>query len=99
VVCTFGLCAIPDPVQAIDEMRRVLRPHGRLLLADHVASTSLAVRALQTSTGGRVHPTGRRTLPPPTTRPGTRGWFEIENSQRFKLGIVERLVACRPGQA
>src|SRR5829696_4624682 len=32
VVCTFGLCAIPDHTKAIAEMTRVLRPGGRLIL-------------------------------------------------------------------
>jgi ubiquinone/menaquinone biosynthesis C-methylase UbiE len=37
VVCTLSLCAIPDERRAVAEMRRVLRPGGRLLLLDHVA--------------------------------------------------------------
>jgi ubiquinone/menaquinone biosynthesis C-methylase UbiE len=36
VVCTFGLCAIPDIDVALDEMTRVLKPGGRLILVDHV---------------------------------------------------------------
>ena len=47
VVCTLSLCAIPDQRQAVAEMRRVLRPGGRLLLLDHVAGTSRRVRAVQ----------------------------------------------------
>ncbi|EHB50017.1 Methyltransferase type 11 [Mycolicibacterium rhodesiae JS60] len=37
VVCTFGLCAIPDTDAALDEMTRVLRPGGKLILVDHAA--------------------------------------------------------------
>jgi ubiquinone/menaquinone biosynthesis C-methylase UbiE len=47
VVCTFSLCAIPDERRAIGEMYRVLRPAGRLLLADHVAGSRWLVRAVQ----------------------------------------------------
>jgi ubiquinone/menaquinone biosynthesis C-methylase UbiE len=47
VVCTLSLCAIPDQRQAIAEMRRVLRPVGRLLLLDHVAAAPRAARAVQ----------------------------------------------------
>ena len=36
IVCTFGLCAIPDIDAALDEMARVLRPCGRLILVDHI---------------------------------------------------------------
>jgi SAM-dependent methyltransferase len=47
VVCALSLCAIPDEGRAIAEMRRVLRPGGRLLLLDHVAAAPRLGRAIQ----------------------------------------------------
>ena len=35
VVCTYTLCSVADPAAALAEMRRVLRPGGRLLFAEH----------------------------------------------------------------
>jgi SAM-dependent methyltransferase len=35
-VATLVLCTIPDPVAAIDELARVLRPGGQLLFIEHV---------------------------------------------------------------
>lgn len=47
VVCTYSLCSIPDPQQALKEIARVLRPGGSLILAEHVASPNRYVRAVQ----------------------------------------------------
>jgi ubiquinone/menaquinone biosynthesis C-methylase UbiE len=34
-VVTYALCTIPDPAAALDEIRRVLKPEGRLLFIEH----------------------------------------------------------------
>ena len=47
VVATWVLCTIPDPRAAVQEMRRVLRPSGRLLFAEHTVSPSAAPAAMQ----------------------------------------------------
>lgn len=43
IVCTFTLCTIPDAVAALKEMRRVLKPGGRLLFCEHGKSPDLPV--------------------------------------------------------
>ena len=43
VVTTWTLCTIPDPVAALKEVRRVLRPQGRLIFIEHGRSTDPAV--------------------------------------------------------
>jgi ubiquinone/menaquinone biosynthesis C-methylase UbiE len=47
VVCTFTLCTIADPLAALKEMRRVLRPDGRLLYAEHGQAPEPGVRRWQ----------------------------------------------------
>ncbi len=99
VVCTFGLCAIPDIDAAIDEMRRVLRPGGRLILVDHVESSSRLARGVQRLLEVVTIPLGgEHFLRRPLNEVRDAG-FDIERVQRFKLGLVERLVAVKPGRA
>ena len=47
VVMTWTLCSIPDPLAALREMRRVLKPHGKLLFAEHGLSPESGIERWQ----------------------------------------------------
>ena len=97
VTCTLGFCTIPDTRAAAAEAFRVLRTGGQLLLLEHVRSPAGIVRGAQ------------RLLEPLAVRfeadhllrepldylPGVG--FVIDEVQRSKWGIVERLRAHKPG--
>src|SRR5581483_12296029 len=47
IVTTFALCTIPDAAKALAEARRVLKPGGRLVFAEHGLAPDAAVRRWQ----------------------------------------------------
>jgi ubiquinone/menaquinone biosynthesis C-methylase UbiE len=93
VVITLSLCTIPDDREAVAEASRVLRPGGRLLLLEHVRSPVAPVQAVQ------------RVLDPLFVRLGADhllrepldhledAGLEVEQLERSKWSIVERVSA------
>jgi len=56
VVCTYTLCSIPDPVKALSEMRRILRPGGKVLFSEHGKAPDINVAKWQ----GRIDPVWKK---------------------------------------
>jgi len=56
VVCTFTLCSVEDPARVMSEMRRVLKPGGKLLFLEHGRAPDANVAKWQ----DRIEPVWKR---------------------------------------
>lgn len=56
IVMTYTLCTIPDPLLALAEMRRVLKPTGQLVFCEHGAAPAAEVLKWQ----NRINPVWKR---------------------------------------
>jgi ubiquinone/menaquinone biosynthesis C-methylase UbiE len=94
VLSTYAMCSVPDLALAIAEARRVLRRGGRLILVDHVRSSVAPLywvqRALELAPSRTQDELTRR----PIEQVRAAG-FEIEEVDRMRAGVLERLVARR----
>jgi ubiquinone/menaquinone biosynthesis C-methylase UbiE len=86
VLATLTLCTVTDLPRTLNEIRRVLRPGGRLLVLEHVlslhATRALWQNALQLpwrAMGGGCYPNRD------TTQALERGGFDVSGLSRFTI--------------
>src|SRR5262249_48554430 len=98
VVCTISLCSIPDERQAIAEVWRVLRPGGRFVALEHVRSPNTIIHGFERLLDSwAVRTQADHLLREPVETVQAAG-FRVDYLKRFKLGIVERLIASKVSQ-
>ncbi len=93
IVATLVLCSVPDPRETLLELKRVLRPSGRLLFLEHVAALEEGLQKWQ----DRVDPiwnriTGDCHLNRRTADHLCAAGFEIEELERAPMPRAPALV-------
>jgi demethylmenaquinone methyltransferase/2-methoxy-6-polyprenyl-1,4-benzoquinol methylase len=96
VVTTFVLCTIPDPVKALKEIRRVLKPSGELIALEHVHSDYHFIDLIE----HLINPILFFLLGDHTTRNTTKNiekaGFTIKEEKKLAFKDVFRKIRARP---
>ena len=96
VIAGLCMCNFPDPIKAVGEIKRVLKPGGSLVALDHVRSPVLPVRLVQRA----INPLAVRIEGDHVTREPLEYYlhhgFEVLELERLKWGIVERAHVRKP---
>jgi ubiquinone/menaquinone biosynthesis C-methylase UbiE len=98
VVSGLVFCTVPDPGRALQEVRRVLQPRGRLRMMEHVRATGAIAGRLQdllqpawTAIAGGCHPNRQ------TESAVESAGFVIEEEGRRARGTMRRFQAAPRG--
>lgn len=94
VVGTLVFCSIPRPELALAEVRRVLKPGGRLLLVEHVRGAPRWLAGAQDFLAPAWHwATGGCHLNRDTAAAVRAAGFEITQHRRAYAGVLQLLIA------
>ena len=95
VVATLTLCTVPNPLRALQEMRRVVRSDGRVLLLEHTVSANPVLKVLQKLfTPLTVRRVGCH-LDRNTVATATEAGLKVERHETYWAGIFNLLTLCK----
>lgn len=96
VISSFSTCTFPDPESALQEMARVCRPDGQILLLEHGRSdNSLIARCQEWRADAHYKKSGCRLTQEPCSVVRRAG-LAVDEVESTQFGRITRIVCDRP---
>lgn len=92
-VATFVFCSVPDPVLGLSEVRRVLKPGGRVYLLEHVLSHKPVLGWLMRHTNNFWRALSGANIARETVANVEAAGFDIVSVENLRLDVVKLIVA------
>ena len=94
-VATFVFCSVPNPVLGLREMKRVIKPGGRVMLQEHMRSPSSVVAALMDLLNPLVVRLMGANINRRTVENVQKAGLELEQVEDLGMGGVFKLIVAR----
>lgn len=97
-VATCVFCSVPDPVLGLEEMKRVVRPGGQILLLDHVRSERPLLGKLMDLLNPLVVRITGANINRRTVENVRLAGLEVDRVENLGMGDIIKLTVAQPSQ-